>query len=169
MGFADLNTTTFTDGSASRSVISSPDSTIVVGTNMSMGGLLIEDGPQNPNETDRSTADALGSLSWSLSSAFAVYAEGNAAISSFVLRMAWAKVGPFSSCAACIISLLRSGVASPTSVTWYPKLLRVTRGRLGAGIGEQPHENDVTDAVLFQLQVEIGVRETAALADSGAP
>jgi hypothetical protein len=27
----------------------------------------------------------------------------------------------------------------------------------------------VTDAALFQLQVEVGVRETAALADSGAP
>jgi hypothetical protein len=49
------------------------------------------------------------------------------------------------------------------------KLLRVTRGRLGTGIGEQPDENDVTDAVLFQLQIEIGVREPAAPADSGAP
>ena len=45
------------------------------------------------------------------------------------------------------------------------KLLRVARG----GIGQQPYENDVTDAALFQLQVEVGVRETAALADSGAP
>ena len=49
------------------------------------------------------------------------------------------------------------------------KLLRVARGRLGTGIGQQPYENDVTDAALFQLQVEVGVRETAALADSGAP
>jgi len=39
-GFADWNTTTFTDGSASRSVISAPNSTIVVGTNMLIGGLL---------------------------------------------------------------------------------------------------------------------------------
>src|SRR5208283_1134018 len=39
-GFADWNTTTFTDGSASRSVISAPNSTIVVGTNMLIGALL---------------------------------------------------------------------------------------------------------------------------------
>src|ERR1700730_15654095 len=39
-GFADWNTTTFTDGSASRSVISAPNSTIVVGRNMLIGGLL---------------------------------------------------------------------------------------------------------------------------------
>src|SRR5262249_9800282 len=39
-GFADWNTTTFTDGSASRSVISVPNSTIVVGRNMLIGGLL---------------------------------------------------------------------------------------------------------------------------------
>src|SRR5579863_3932036 len=39
-GFADWNTTTFTDGSASSSVISAPNSTIVVGTNMLIGALL---------------------------------------------------------------------------------------------------------------------------------
>src|SRR5580704_3703718 len=39
-GFADWNTTTFADGSASRSVISAPNSTIVVGANMLIGGLL---------------------------------------------------------------------------------------------------------------------------------
>src|ERR1700733_2548360 len=39
-GFADWNTTTFTDGFASRSVINAPNSTIVVGTNMLIGGLL---------------------------------------------------------------------------------------------------------------------------------
>src|SRR5215471_15515110 len=39
-GFADWNTTTFTDGSASRSVISVPNPTIVVGRNMLIGGLL---------------------------------------------------------------------------------------------------------------------------------
>src|SRR5208337_3219529 len=39
-GFADWNTTTFTDGSASRSVISAPNSTIVVGRNILIGGLL---------------------------------------------------------------------------------------------------------------------------------
>src|SRR4029077_10158660 len=39
-GFADWNTTTFTDGFASRSVISAPNSTIVVGRNMLIGGLL---------------------------------------------------------------------------------------------------------------------------------
>src|SRR6185312_12714531 len=39
-GFADWNTRTFTDGSASRSVIRAPNSTIVVGTNMLIGGLL---------------------------------------------------------------------------------------------------------------------------------
>src|SRR6202043_3526604 len=38
--FADWNTTTFTDGSASRSFINAPNSTIVVGTNMLIGGLL---------------------------------------------------------------------------------------------------------------------------------
>ena len=39
-GFADWNTTTFTEGSASRPVMSAPKSTIVVGTNMLIGGLL---------------------------------------------------------------------------------------------------------------------------------
>ncbi len=39
-GFADWNTTTFTDVSDSRSVISAPNSTIVVGRNMLIGGLL---------------------------------------------------------------------------------------------------------------------------------
>src|SRR5580704_6516111 len=39
-GFADWNTTTFADGSASRSVISAPNSTIVVGANILIGGLL---------------------------------------------------------------------------------------------------------------------------------
>src|SRR5580700_6859525 len=39
-GFADWNTTTFTDGSASSSFISAPNSTIVVGINMLIGGLL---------------------------------------------------------------------------------------------------------------------------------
>jgi len=39
-GFADWNTTAFTYASASRSVISAPNSTIVVGTNMLIGGLL---------------------------------------------------------------------------------------------------------------------------------
>src|SRR5580700_9955551 len=39
-GFADWNTTTFTDESASRSVISDLNSTIVAGTNMLIGGLL---------------------------------------------------------------------------------------------------------------------------------
>jgi hypothetical protein len=37
--FADSNTTTLTDGSASRSVMRAPNSTIVVGTNMLIGGL----------------------------------------------------------------------------------------------------------------------------------
>src|ERR1700722_8927004 len=49
----------------------------------------------------------------------------------------------------------------PNQRDMVSKLLRVTRGRLGAGIGEQPHENDVADAMLFQLQIEIGVREPA--------
>jgi hypothetical protein len=39
-GFADWNTTTLTDASASRSVIKAPNSTIVAGTNMLIGGLL---------------------------------------------------------------------------------------------------------------------------------
>src|SRR5215469_12146978 len=39
-GFADSNTTTFTDGSASMSANSVPNSTIVAGTNMLIGGLL---------------------------------------------------------------------------------------------------------------------------------
>src|SRR5580704_8193067 len=39
-GFADWNTTTFTEGSASISVISAPNSTIVAGTKMLIGGLL---------------------------------------------------------------------------------------------------------------------------------
>src|SRR5215469_7445312 len=39
-GFADWNTTTFTDGSASMSVISALNSAIVEGTNMLIGGLL---------------------------------------------------------------------------------------------------------------------------------
>src|SRR5215469_11739994 len=39
-GFADWNTTTFTDGSASSSVMSARNSTIVVGRNMLIGGLL---------------------------------------------------------------------------------------------------------------------------------
>jgi hypothetical protein len=39
-GFADWNTTSFTEGSAWSSVISAPNSTIVVGTNMLIGGLL---------------------------------------------------------------------------------------------------------------------------------
>src|SRR5690242_14269345 len=39
-GFADWNTTTFTDGSASRSVISARNSTIVEGIKMLIGGLL---------------------------------------------------------------------------------------------------------------------------------
>src|ERR1700722_20252940 len=39
-GFADWNTTTFTDGSASRSVISAPNTMIVAGTHMLIGGLL---------------------------------------------------------------------------------------------------------------------------------
>ena len=38
-GFADWNTTTFTDGSASRSVMSAPNSSMVAGTNMLIGGL----------------------------------------------------------------------------------------------------------------------------------
>src|SRR3984885_9474049 len=36
----DWKTTTFAEGSAARSVISAPNSTIVVGTNMLIGGLL---------------------------------------------------------------------------------------------------------------------------------
>src|ERR1700722_7964598 len=39
-GFVDWNTTTLTDGSASRPVISAPNSTMVAGTNMLIGGLL---------------------------------------------------------------------------------------------------------------------------------
>ena len=39
-GFADWKTTTFTDESASRSVIGASNSTIVAGTNMLIGGLL---------------------------------------------------------------------------------------------------------------------------------
>ena len=39
-GFADWNTTTFTDGSDSRSVIRAPNSTIVAGTNILIGALL---------------------------------------------------------------------------------------------------------------------------------
>src|SRR5215467_263465 len=39
-GFADWNTTTFTDGSASNAATNAPNSTIVVGTNMLIGGLL---------------------------------------------------------------------------------------------------------------------------------
>ena len=39
-GFADWNAVTFTDGSASRSIISAPNSTIVMGTNMLISGLL---------------------------------------------------------------------------------------------------------------------------------
>src|ERR1700722_1295007 len=49
----------------------------------------------------------------------------------------------------------------PNQRDMVSKFLRVTRCRLGTGIGEQPHENDVADAVLFQLQIEIGVREPA--------
>src|ERR1700719_1208605 len=40
IGIRRLEHTTFTDGSASRSVISAPNSTIVVGRNMLIGGLL---------------------------------------------------------------------------------------------------------------------------------
>ncbi len=39
-GFADWNTPNFTDGSVSSAGISVPNSTIVVGTNMLIGGLL---------------------------------------------------------------------------------------------------------------------------------
>jgi hypothetical protein len=45
------------------------------------------------------------------------YALGKAAISSAVVRIWWAKVGPFSSCAACIISCENAAVASRTRVT----------------------------------------------------
>jgi hypothetical protein len=45
------------------------------------------------------------------------YALGKAAISSAVVRIWWAKVGPFSLCAACIISCEKAAVASRTRVT----------------------------------------------------
>ncbi|MGA7357071.1 MAG: hypothetical protein WA431_06685 [Candidatus Cybelea sp.] len=39
-GFADWNATTFMEGSGSNSVINAPNSSILVGTNMLIGGLL---------------------------------------------------------------------------------------------------------------------------------
>src|SRR2546425_290205 len=41
-----------------------------------------------------------------------------AAIISLVVTIAWAKVGPLISCAACIASRLKAAVASFTRVTW---------------------------------------------------
>jgi ribose transport system substrate-binding protein len=38
--------------------------------------------------------------------------------SSSVVRMAWANIGPFMSCAACMPAALKAAVASRTSVTW---------------------------------------------------
>src|SRR6202051_1555531 len=42
-----------------------------------------------------------------------------------------------------------------------PKLLRVASGGLGTGVGEQPNENDVTDAMLLQLQIKVRISEPA--------
>src|SRR4051812_5498217 len=42
-----------------------------------------------------------------------------------------------------------------------PKLHRIATGRLDAGVGQQPDNDDVTDAVLLQLLIEIRVREPA--------
>ena len=41
------------------------------------------------------------------------------------------------------------------------KLLRVTSGRLSTGVGQQSNDDDVADAVLFQLQIEVRVGEPA--------
>jgi hypothetical protein len=41
-----------------------------------------------------------------------------AAITSVVVKIEWAKAGPFSSWAACIMSAVTAAVASRTSVTW---------------------------------------------------
>jgi hypothetical protein len=38
---------------------------------------------------------------------------------------------------------------------------RVARSRLDAGVGQKSHDHDMGDAVLFELEVEIGVREAA--------
>ena len=56
-GFANWNATTFTDGSASRSVISAPNSTIVAGTNM-----LIEDTVDVTVQTHRLEKSTLSCL-----------------------------------------------------------------------------------------------------------
>jgi hypothetical protein len=42
----------------------------------------------------------------------------NCGRSSAVVIMAWANIGPFTSCAACIPSALKAAVASRTNVTW---------------------------------------------------
>src|SRR5215471_19533187 len=44
------------------------------------------------------------------------------------------------------------------------KLLGVLRGGLGTSVGEQPDDDNVTDTVLLQLHVEVGIGESA-----GAP
>ena len=69
IGFANWNTTTFKDGSASRSVVSAPNSTIVVGTNMLIGGLLkvtMSTGPEPQSSVPVSGPDLLNRLALAL-------------------------------------------------------------------------------------------------------
>src|ERR1700720_572765 len=41
------------------------------------------------------------------------------------------------------------------------KLHRIATGRLDTGVGQQADNDDVTDAVLFQLLIEVRIREPA--------
>ena len=70
--------------------------------------------------------------------------------------MAWAKVGPLISSAACIASELNAAVASRTSVV-IPEFGAAAGSSLDAGIGQHPYHDDLFDAALLELKTEIGI------------
>lgn len=81
-------------------------------------------------------------------------------MSSSVVTIAWAKVGPFSSWAACIISgECRGGISHQGDVV--AKFLGVPGGGLDAGIGQQTDDDHVGYAPLLEAKIQVGVGKTA--------
>ena len=68
--------------------------------------------------------------------------------------MAWAKVGPFKSRAACIAAGLNAAVASRTKGHMIPELGTSARGRLDAGVRRHANDDHLLDAALLEVEVE---------------
>ena len=80
---------------------------------------------------------------------------------SFVVTMALAQFGILMSRAECISSSKQLAVASFTTVTFVPNLSGITNSCLHARVCYEPDDDELMDAMRFDLQIQIHVGKAA--------